>query len=255
MAIKAKTQMDERRAFIDNANRTVVAQQQSIWSIDDLKTLSLDELVNRFETINAQSKFMMWMVLLHIRNYFPSDIKYGQYLNDLRDKYPGHPICECSQQNRFRYVAAARFMLRHKVTDIAKLGIGISAIYELSRPVNESIADIVFQDIKRKKIPYKDVLRKIEQAKAVLTIEQPERIDYKNNIDDVNNVVIEPTLIDTVGFPIEQINLENEIKIIESNHQRRMEILATLPPVGHDVSEHEIIEELKIIHLIYDGHL
>jgi hypothetical protein len=89
--------------------------------------------------------------------------------------------------------------------------------------------------IKNKNVQVKEIERLLEQAKAVSTIEQqpqqPVKIDYESESMKLQLVSDE----------------QHSSHVAESNHQRRMAILATLPPLDGDISNDEIIAEFRLL--------
>jgi hypothetical protein len=262
--VKFKTpeEIEARRVFIAGADKDgIIQQQESIWSFSDLKKLSNDELINRMEQVDNQAILMRWRILWVLRQRFPSDRLFGQYIAELKATRAN---CAGSHQEINRALHAGRFCARHRITDLNSVGLLQSSIYVLSRPANEYVADEVYKKIKNKNVQVKDVERYVEQAKAVLTIEQqpqqPVEMDYERDstelhfIQDTNNIAIKPDFIESIASLVERIDLQPEITKVdsyahapESNHQRRMAILATLPPLDDEISNDEIIAEVRLL--------
>jgi hypothetical protein len=216
----------DRKAFIIEANKTELEQQDSLWSLANLKKLEPDELVDRLERVENQSVLIKWRILWALRQKFPSDKLFGQYLANIRDDAT-RPNWLSSPRDISRSVAAGRFCEQHRITDLNAIGVYQSSIYALSSPANEDIADSIFAQIRKKNIPNKDVERMIAQAKAVLTIEQqpqpqqPERISYgdqateeqeQNHLQSasvVNGVTIGESQAEEGGFgPFDDLDIE-----------------------------------------------
>jgi len=230
---KTPNEIEARRAFIAGADKDgIIQQRESIWSFSDLKKLSNDELINRLEQIDNQAMLMRWHILWVLRQRFPSDRIFGQYIAELRAT---RTICAGSHQEVNRALHAGRFCEKHRITDLTSTGLLQSAVYVLSRPANEHVADEVYKKIKNKNVQVKEVERLLEQAKAVSTIEQqpqqPVKIDYES----------ESTKLQLVS------DEQHSSHVAESNHQRRMAILATLPSLDGDISNDEIIAEFRLL--------
>lgn len=258
--VKFKTpdEIEARRAFIAGADKDgIIQQQESIWSFSDLTKLSNDDLVNRLEQVDNQAMLMRWRILWVLRQRFPSDRIFGQYIADLRAT---RAICAGSHQEVNRALHAGRFCERHQITDLKSTGLLQSAVYVLSRPTNEYVADEVYKKIKNKSVQVKDVERYIEQAKAVLTIEkqpqQPIEIDYEHELTERqiilnnDNIASNEDFIESfskVVMPVHLQIVDSCTHVEESNHQRRMTILATLPPLDNEISNDEIIAEVRLL--------
>jgi hypothetical protein len=205
----SRSEVEARKAFIAGSEQT------SIWDMDELKKLTLDELVDRMETINHQYTLMTWKICLRIREHFKSDKLMGQFLNELREKNPYHPLSLSSQQILNRRVQAARFCERMRIDNIHKTGLDKTGIYYLAAPRNAAVAGKVYTEIKRMKLADRgeklsndDVLRMIEQARSITvnpiehepieheptvqepTVQEPVRvIEVKNNIAQIPEVL------------------------------------------------------------------
>lgn len=268
MVIKAGVETLDRDSFIAEARKKDI-QSESIWSSDNLNKLSNDDLIDRLEQIESQSMLIKWRILWTLRQRFSSDTLFGKYLASLKSESTRYIIASGSKTIT-KSIHAGRFCEKHKITSLEDVGLLPSSIYALSRPIYEDISDNVFKKVKKKNLPNKEVEQLLEQAKAVFTIEQPKCIDYKHDSTehDVSNnvhVITESKVINSVLSPINIVEVETEItepvvKIStkntdnepKSNHQRRLEILATLPPLDDETPDDEIILELEIIKLIYD---
>ncbi|KJV05131.1 hypothetical protein [Methylocucumis oryzae] len=246
---KTPNEMAARRAFIAGADKDGIIQQDSgVWSFSDLKNLTNDELIERLEQVDNQATLIKWRILWALRQRFPSDKLFGQYISDLKAT---RAICAGSHQEINRALHAGRFCEKYGIVNLSSVGLLQSSVYALSRPANETIADEVYKKIKNKNVPIKDVERYIEQAKAVLTIDEqsanPEQMPYENSlgIDDGKKTQLEIT---ESLIPLSSHIMETAEKVPSYNHQRRMAILATLPPLSEDeLSNEEILEELKTL--------
>ncbi len=284
MAIKSVKEKNlTRDSFVAEVKEKEVSQQYPIWSLDNLKKLSNEQLMDRLEQVDSQSNLIKWRILWTLRQRFQSDKVFGQYLANLRNSST-HYIIASSPQTITKSIQAGRFCEKHKITSLEEVGLRPSSIYALSRPIYDDVADKVFSQVKKKNLSNVEVERLLEQAKAVLTIEQPQQsvgIDYgRDSIDhDVignttNYVGIEPIFIDPTVSPTNNVDPEYRITEAsvyentqitngenmkaESNHQRRMAILSTLTPLSplkDETSSDEILAELAIIRSIYEGSL
>jgi hypothetical protein len=259
MAIKSVKNTIDRDSFIAEARKND-PQPESIWSLDNLNKLSNDALIDRLEQVDNQSMLIKWRILWTLRQRFSSDKIFGQYLADLKNSSTRYIIAS-SPQTITKSIQAGRFCEKHRIASLESVGLLPSSIYALSRPIYEDVSNTVFNQVKEKNLPNVEVERLLEQAKAVLTIEQqpqrPIEIDYERNsteqhvIQDTNNIAIESELI---ASSVERIDLQPKITeadsyapIPKSNHQRRMAILATLPPLDDEISNDEIIAEFSIL--------
>ena len=262
MAIKSvKEKTLNRDSFVAEAKEKEFSQQYPIWSLDNLKKLSNEQLLDRLEQVDTQSTLIKWRILWTLRQRFLSDKLFGQYLADLKNSSTSYIIAS-SPQTITKSIQAGRFCEKHKITSLGEVGLRPSSIYALSRPIYEDISDSVFKQVKKKNLSNVEVERLLEQAKAISTVEkQPIEINYEHNslkydvIDDINNASIEPEFIDSTASTINQAEEENIDEEVQSNHKRRITILttlATLSPLNDKTSKDEILAEIEIIKSIYE---
>ena len=248
--VKFKTpeEMEARRAFINGADKDgIIQQQESMLLFSDLKKLKNDELLDRLEQVDNQATLIRWRILWELRQRFKSDKLFGQYIAELKAT---RAICAGSTQDINRALHAGRFCAQHRITNLNSVGLLQSAVYALSRPVNEPIADEVYQKIKNKNMPVKEVERFIEQAKAVLTIDESVEIDSNHSLTEatIEQINLEPETTELYIPVNKQVIDEN----IQSSHQQRMDIFSTLPPLDNETSKDDILEEVKLILSFYE---
>jgi hypothetical protein len=237
MAIKSVKNTIDRDSFIAEARKND-PQTESIWSLDNLNKLSNDALIDRLEQVENQSMLIKWRILWTLRQRFPSDKVFGQYLVDLKNSSTRYIIAS-SPQTITKSIQAGRFCEKHKITSLEEVRLLPSSIYALSRPIYEDVSDSVFKQVKKKNLPNIEVERLLEQAKAVATIEQqpqqPVEIEHESESMELQLISGEQQVIDSSSY------------VPESNHQRRMAILATLPPLDDEISNDEMIAEFRIL--------
>jgi hypothetical protein len=254
--VKFKTpdEMEARRAFIAGADKDgILPQPADLWSFSDLKKLSNEELVDRWEQVDNQATLIKWRILWALRQRFPSDKLFGQYLADLKAT---RAICAGSHQEINRALHAGRFCEQYRITDLGSVGLLQSAVYALSRPSNGPITDQVYKQIKNKNVPVKDVERYIEQAKAVLTVDQPQKpepMPYENNREITPAVTLQEDRQSPPPELAEELNplsleMVDDAPAMAPSHQRRLALLAALPPLPETgLADEEIFDELKAL--------
>jgi hypothetical protein len=271
----SRSEVEARKAFIAGAEQT------SIWDMDELKKLSLDELVDRFENVHQQYTLMTWKIMLRIREHFKSDKLMGRFLSELRERDPYHTLCTCSQVTLHRWIQAARFCERQRITDIHKTGMDKTALYHLSSPKNSEVAGKVYAEIKKmkladrgEKLSVPDVERMIEQAKSItverepiaheiIEHEPPRLIEVKNNIAQIPEVLEQYQEPDEPHHPpalaaipetaqidwthvelVDEDELEADIRL-DNTVRRRKALLEELCSLeAYYVSDEQAIEEL-----------
>lgn len=152
-----------------------------------LVDLSLDELANRYQSIEQQAQLFQGRILLEARNRFNSDTLFGQWC--------AQTICLGSQAQRTRLMNLARFF----DGDARTLnGISISAAYEISAPTNSDVAEEIYQAVKEKDLSIAEVKRQIQQAKAITVNINPE--DKHNLSEKIQDTLSEQHKSNLLNF-------------------------------------------------------
>lgn len=125
-------------------------------SSGDLTALSLDELAQRYISIEQQSQLYKGLILLEARERFKSDKEFGEWVvtNGLS--------VGTTQQNRTVFMNLARFFKDREMN-----GISLTCAYEISRPSNSDVAEDVYAQVLNKKLSVSEVKKIIEQAKSI----------------------------------------------------------------------------------------
>ena len=145
----------------DNAGALTLSTRQ-------LTQMSNHELMDRVAQIDEQATLMIWRILWVIRQRFESDKLFGQYIEDYRSTAT-HGTSVGSQQSVNTAWLAGRFCETYKIYDLLSVNIPKSAIYELSRPMNEGVVGAVFDEIrvKKERVLFSDVKRLLSKARSV----------------------------------------------------------------------------------------
>ena len=127
--------------------------------VTSLSDLSLDDLANRYYEIHCQSHLMKGLILLEARNRFSSNNEFGDWVQSVQS------ICLDSQPVRTRLMNYAKYFKEKDIT-----GISLSACYEISAPVNEDVADKVYEYALNRNLSVADIKAKIKEEKKLLPI-------------------------------------------------------------------------------------
>lgn len=150
---------------VRDSQRTVENQELQILKsdfIDNLDTfrlsdLTLEELANRYISVDKQSQLIKGLILLEARERFPSNNEFGEWVKTVIT------LCDDSFQQRNRYMNLAKFFKERDMT-----GISITAAYEISIPANADIADKVYQAALGKNLSVAQIKAEIATAKGLL---------------------------------------------------------------------------------------
>ena len=166
---------EEIRAYKKKFVETLSDGEVSPLSLDGLKFLSNEELVERYVQIDQGAARAKWHICWLLRQRFESDKLFGQYVEDLNATQTN---CLGSQMTVWRYWRAGAFCDRYEIDKLSDFNLSKSAVYELSAPVNELVAERVLSVIKTQseRMPVSTVKRLIEQSKAVATQEPADSV-------------------------------------------------------------------------------
>ena len=266
LTVKTPEMAQQQLDFINEANQGQLVKQDSIWSLDGIKRLSEHDLIERLFQVTNQSLLVKWRLFWELRQRYPSDRKFGEKLNQLRND-PTYADCIGASQDINRALNAGRFCEKHRIIDLNKTAIYQSAIYELSRPMNIDVADDVYKRIKGKHVPVYDVIRMINEAKGnvVLTIEQPsaelsrlvEQMDLdqlsqeKRFVPVVKNVAIEgnqQSIIESSAVMVAPEVAERAVNsLMQSLMTEEVAEVVTVEPMRTLTRRQELLQELALM--------
>lgn len=223
---KTKQEIVElKREFVDGVGKS------DVWSVSGLSQLSNDDLISRLVQIDNQATLMKWRIFWILRQRYDSDTLFGQYIAELRS-HSTQTLCFGSQMDTYRTWTAGRFCETYEINDLSDILISQTAIYELSRPVNEAVAGDIFNAIKYQKVPVYEVKRLLEQARST-TIEEFENDLESSDVDDLL-----PQFIDEHFVPYVEV-------IDYQTLHRREELLQELSEIGvAELSDQQIAKEI-----------
>lgn len=183
--------------------KNAISETSYVENSDDLTLLSLDQLADRFDSIEQQAQLYQGRILLEARNRFESDIAFGEWVTNA-----GGTLCSITRQHRTRLMNLARFFDSRELT-----GISITAAYEISAPINEDVADKIYEYALNKNLPVSEIKAQIQIAKG---------LSQKGN--KTEPVTTEPVLLpledlDTfkqvILSDIEGLSEQNAIKVLQ----------------------------------------
>ena len=122
-----------------------------------LTDLSLEQLAERYGQIDQQSQFLKGVILLEARQRFPSNNEFGEWIESVGT------LCSDTRQARTKFMNFARYFQNKD-----RNGISLTACYEISAPVNEDVADKVYEYALNKNLSVSDIKAKIKEEKKRL---------------------------------------------------------------------------------------
>jgi len=222
MAIKSKNEMearkagvqqlDERQEFIGGAENGQLLSKniRTISGIEvndlDVKLLSSSalsklnewELADKFEKIDGDYHLLKWKIASLIKGKFKSDKLYGQFLQELRDTHPSHPLCTIKTATLRRYYKAAEICDILKIDNLKAVGLSPTMIYELGELKNKDKLNEIYEQIKNENVVSSSKSKKKKKAEILEVLQKNAKVeDVKRLIklaDSIDGEVIESTI-------------------------------------------------------------
>lgn len=170
---------DPKKNAEKNAEKFIKGVDNAVMSpINDLKKLTLEELSDRAESVVKQSTVMIAMILKEGRRR----LKTKEYADWIKDT---PCLSVFTPQYRSALLRFANFAETHDMT-----GISVTAGIRMATVREREVAEEVYKHSHRKNLPVDEVMRLIEQKKAVVTIDEPE-VEQDEPFEHKEKVVIE----------------------------------------------------------------
>lgn len=148
--LKQTPTVQSTETFIDDT----IEQQ-----LPDLTILTLDELAERYNSIDQQSQLFKGLILLEARERLPSNKEFGKWIKSIQ------ALCLDNQPTLTRYMNFAKYF-----KDKDRTGISLTAAYEISAPANDDVADKIYEYALNKNLSVVEIKKQIQIEKGV----QPE---------------------------------------------------------------------------------
>jgi hypothetical protein len=215
-------------------------EHESIWSVANLKKLSIDELEDRLDQVEKQSTLIKWRIWWSIRQKFgENDKAFGKYVQSLRDRSTP-PAWLGSPRDITRSIAAGRFCEQHRVSDLNSVKIYKESIYALIEVKDEKIASEILHKIRRTNTVPMDVKKMITDATTVVSTieksvpgtvqamdhEQPEKYTLQVEKSIIHGEVIPEPAQSQQQVTIEPSEPEISPAITESSTALMMQVIA-----------------------------
>ncbi len=232
MAFKTREKLEEFKSTLPSQSDTQLQEENeaSIWSVENLKKLSVEEIEDRLWAVEEQSVLIKWRLWWALRQKFgKNDKAFGQHINEMREHStrPGWPT---SPRDITRSVACGRFCEKHNISDLTGIKIHQGAIEALSSIEDKKITTDILRQIRRKYVAVGDVKKMIMNATQVVSIveKEPETtelsvIDYTSALPGKYTVEIERSIIvgEINGEPVKTIQ---QIAIIPPGREIEVDI-------------------------------
>jgi hypothetical protein len=195
--IKSESELQAiKREFINGANGGV---KDDLWLFSGLNEMTTKELLDRLYQVDNQATMMTWRIWWAIRQHYESDQLFGQFIAELKSDST-QTLCLTGQKEIYRAWTAGKFCEKYGINDLSEFGVSQTAIYELSRPVNEAIAGQILDSIKLQKLPVNEVKRLLEQARVVSTIEEREKTTESSEIIEADIIEGEEQHVEVIDY-------------------------------------------------------
>lgn len=127
-----------------------LTEKQILKLKDDEKERLREQYADWLDEITDHYLMARWQVCLLIRRTFKWNNDMGAYLTKFREKKPNHALSLIHFVTFSRYIRAAKFCERYKITDLYNCGISPTIIYEISNDRYEPVLDKIYHALKRK---------------------------------------------------------------------------------------------------------
>jgi hypothetical protein len=210
--------MRKQLSRAEQEEQSVYVQQsrlESIFSLNSIKGLSNDEIIDRMAAIESQSWLLKSRLLWELRKRYPSDKEFGQYLNTLRNST--RPEWASSSSKVSRLVAVGRFCEDNQITDMGITKVYQGSLYELALLEDKAAAKNILKAVRNKNMSVSDVKRLIQQETVVHTIDHgiTEVIDYEAKLVYTVDVVANVAQVDNADECIGMVNNEPPAQYLE----------------------------------------
>ena len=160
MAIKSIKEIEARKAgiqeineyqeFKNGAEKDIPPSNKSVekTQLSELSKLNEWQLADKFEQLDSDYHLLKWRIAFLIKGKFKSSKLYGQFLQDLRDKHPSHPLCMIKTATLRRYYKAAEICDTLKIENLKSVGLSPTIIYELGELKNKEKLEEIYNRIK-----------------------------------------------------------------------------------------------------------
>lgn len=130
---------------------------------DQEKAQLRESYVDYLEEVSEHYMFIRWKVCLLIKRTFTCNVSLGQYLQDFREKRPGHVLSQLTLKTFYRYMVAAAFCERYKIDDLYNCGISPTVIYEITKRKHAPYLDRLYNRLKHKSYSLTQVQQIIDE--------------------------------------------------------------------------------------------
>jgi len=163
----------------------------NLLSLNELKHLSNEELLNRYIEIDNGAARAKWHICWLIRQRFDSDKLFGQFIEAFANSTAS--LCSSSRASIYRAWRAGKFCESNNINDIAEFKLSKTVIYELSAAANEDVATQVFEAIKERDtiISVQEAKRLLMQARAIEVSVERQVEETEPNPDELDEIEVE----------------------------------------------------------------
>ena len=252
MSIKTKEEIEARKAgvqdineyqeFKDGAEKDLPLPNKSIekTQLSELSKLDEWQLADKFEQLDSDYHLLKWNIAYLIKGKFKSDKLYGQFLQELRDRYPSHPLCMITTATLRRYYKAAEICNILKIDNLKAVGLSPTIIYELGELKNKEKLNGIYNQIKNETSGFS---RKKKKGAILET--------FKKNpkVQDVQRLIKQADSID--GEVINIVDNENDgeiihplLEVLDSDDGRLQSEVIVNDVIDQQKANDEIVEKV-----------
>lgn len=191
-----------------NANQVRALEEDFLNHVDrfTLADLTLEQLADRYISIDRQSQMMKGLILLEARNRFASNQEFGNWVVNIG-------LSDDSFQNRNLFMNLARFFQNRQMS-----GISLTVAYEISRPSNEDIAEKIYEYALNKNLKVSEIKKqiKLEKNKITPVQVQPKSEELENSNKTESEILLKRDLnvfIEEVLSNVSELSNDEAIEV------------------------------------------
>lgn len=219
MSAKTAEEIDSQKANTGAEKSLSIPDKPTASPIKNIQLSALSklnewQLADEFERLEGDYHLVKWRIASLIKGKLKSNTVYGQFLQELRDKYPDHPLCTIGTATLRRYYKADETCKQLSIENLKTVGISPTVIYELGELKNKEKLEDIFNQIKNEnaltgtsKKKKKDAI--LESFKKNVTVEDVKRLIKQ--ADSIDGEVIRPPSEGIVSEVIDEQQNKDEI--------------------------------------------
>lgn len=153
MSDKTKEEIESQEANAGEENSLSIPNKPTASPIKNIQLAALSklnewQLADEFDRLEGDYQLVKWRIASLIKEKFKSSTLYGQFLQELRDKCPDHPLCMIGTATLRRYYKADKTCIQLNIENLKTVGLSPTIIYELGELKSKEKLEEIYNKIK-----------------------------------------------------------------------------------------------------------